>query len=342
MSFPWDLNIVWFFLIGILLTGYAILDGFDLGVGMLHLAARGDRERRTLLNAIGPVWDGNEVWLVTAGGALFAAFPEVYATVFSGFYVAFMMLLAALIFRAVSIEFRSKLQAVWWRQLWDVSFSGASGLASFLFGVTLGNIARGVPLAADHEFAGSFWGLLNPYALLVGVTTVALFVMHGGLYLALNTEGALLVGVRRWARRAFCLFLLCYIATTVITIFQLPHMTAYLKEQPWLLVLPGFVVLAIACAGKDIAWKEDVGAFGASCAVIAGLLLLFGVGIFPNLVLSSPHPEHSLTIYNAASSPKTHAIMLTIALIGMPLVLCYTAFVYRIFRGKVKLEPESY
>src|SRR4051812_40072783 len=174
-----NLNIIWFALVGILFIGYAILDGFDLGVGAWHLFVKKDEERRMMLNAIGPVWDGNEVWLVTGGGALFAAFPEAYATVFSGFYLPFMALLCALIFRAVAIEFRSKEPWPWWRSMWDWLFCLGSTLSAFLIGVTMGNIVRGIPLDAEHEFAGSLLGLLNPYALLMGVTTVLLFAMHG-------------------------------------------------------------------------------------------------------------------------------------------------------------------
>ncbi|MBM3792181.1 MAG: cytochrome d ubiquinol oxidase subunit II, partial [Acidobacteria bacterium] len=193
-----DLNTIWFLLIGILFIGYAILDGFDLGVGALHLLTRSDHERRVLLNSIGPVWDGNEVWLVTGGGALFAAFPQAYATVFSGFYTALMLLLLMLIFRAVAIEFRSKQPMTWWRSLWDTSFGISSIVSSLLLGTALGNIARGVPLGGDYEFMGSFGGLLNPYALLVGVTTLALFMMHGAIYLVLKTDGDVQVKVRGW------------------------------------------------------------------------------------------------------------------------------------------------
>src|ERR1035441_1256916 len=166
-----DLNTIWFILVGVLFTGYAMLDGFDLGIGALHLFTKDDAERRTLLNAIGPVWDGNEVWLVTGGGALFAAFPNVYATVFSGFYLAMILLLVALIFRAVAIEFRSKQPMRWWRQMWDIGFSAGSLLSSLLIGVAMGNIAWGIPLDERGEFAGTFRGLLGPYPLLLGGTT---------------------------------------------------------------------------------------------------------------------------------------------------------------------------
>lgn len=331
-----DLNTVWFFLVGVLLIGYAILDGFDLGVGCLHLFSTSDEDRRVQLNAIGPVWDGNEVWLVTGGGALFAAFPDVYATVFSGFYLAFMLLLAALIFRAVAIEFRSKQPMRWWRQLWDVCFSGASFLASLLVGVALGNIAQGIPLDAQHEFVGTFLGLLNPYALLVGALTVALFMMHGAIYLSLKTEGSLHDRVRWWVNRTIIGFVVMYGVTTLVTLLFVPQMAEPIQARPWLFVLPLAAMLAIANVPREIYYGRDLRAFFSSCFSVAALLGLFGMGIFPNLVISNPHPELSLTIYNAASSPKTLKIMFIIALIGMPIVITYTASIYWIFRGKVK------
>ncbi len=191
MELSLDLNITWFALIGVLLSGYAILDGFDLGVGAIYLFVKGDENRRLVLNSIGPVWDGNEVWLVTGGGALFAAFPHVYATVFSGFYNAFMLLIFVLIFRAVAIEFRSKEKAIWWRNMWDRAFSIASITIAFLMGVAIGNIVTGIPIGPDKEFAGTFWSLINPYTLIVGVTTVSLFLMHGTIYAVMKTEGEL-------------------------------------------------------------------------------------------------------------------------------------------------------
>jgi cytochrome d ubiquinol oxidase subunit II len=337
-----DLRVVWFGLVGVLLTGYAILDGFDLGVGALHLFARRDEDRRVLLNAIGPVWDGNEVWLVTGGGALFAAFPAVYATVFSGFYVAFMLLLAALIFRAVAIEFRSKQPMGWWRRLWDRSFFGGSVLCSLLIGVALGNIARGVPIGPDGEYAGTTLGLLHPYALLVGVTTVALFMMHGAIYLRMKTEGDLHERVRGWVHNAMVGFIVCYAVTTMATLVYLPRMAEPFARHPALFAVPVLGMLAIANVPREIYNGRDGRAFMSSCAAIAALLLLFGIGVFPNLVPSDPFPERSLTIYNAASSEKTLGIMLAIALLGMPLVLAYTVCIYWIFRGRVKLDRMSY
>ena len=337
-----DLNLTWFILIGILLSGYAVLDGFDLGVGALHLLTKTDEERRIMINAIGPVWDGNEVWLVTGGGAMFAAFPDVYATVFSGFYSALILLLSVLIFRAVAIEFRSKRESKRWRQSWDIAFSLSSFLIPLLLGVALGNIALGVPLGADKEFAGTFFGLLNPYSIIVGITTVAIFMMHGAIYIVMKTEGELHDKIRGWVNNTIIFFVICYVTTTMATLIYLPHMTDSFKDHPEFFILALLNMLAIANIPREIHHKKDFNAFLSSCASIFALLALFAIGIFPNMVLSNPNPEYSLTVYNAASSEKTLTIMLIIAAIGFPFVLAYTVSIYWIFRGKVKLDSTSY
>ncbi|MEJ2507107.1 MAG: cytochrome d ubiquinol oxidase subunit II [Ignavibacteriaceae bacterium] len=243
MEFTLDLNTIWFILIGVLLAGYAILDGFDLGVGAFYLLVKDDKDRRVILNSIGPVWDGNEVWLVTGGGALFAAFPDVYATVFSGFYTAFMFLLFVLIFRAVAIEFRSKQQMKWWRKWWDISFSVSSILIAFLMGVALGNIITGIPLGADKEFAGSFFDLLNPYSILVGVTTVALFIMHGTIYATMKTEGELQNKIRTWVNNSIIFFVMMYAVLTTTTLIYYPHMSEHFIGEPFLSCLSGTIKL---------------------------------------------------------------------------------------------------
>jgi cytochrome d ubiquinol oxidase subunit II len=342
MSFTFDLNTIWFILVGVLFTGYAILDGFDLGSGTLHLFVKGDTNRRLILNAIGPVWDGNEVWLVTGGGALFAAFPEVYATSFSGFYMAMMLLLVGLIFRAVAIDFRSKREGKTWRQFWDASFSISSVLSGLLIGVALGNIAYGVPLGSNFEFAGSFFGLLKPYPLLVGITTVALFTMHGSIYLVMKTENDLHNTIRAWINPSIIVFVICYVATTIATLLYLPHMSENLKAFPWLWILPLLNALAIANIPREIHRGRDFKAFLSSCCAMAALMALFGIGMYPEMILSRPEVVNSLNIYNAASSDKTLGIMLIIACMGMPLVIAYTASIYYIFRGKVKLDAHSY
>ena len=337
-----DLNTIWFILVGVLFAGYAVLDGFDLGIGALHLFTKDDQERRVMLNAIGPVWDGNEVWLVTGGGALFAAFPNVYATVFSGFYLALYLLLAALIFRAVAIEFRSKRPERWWRQTWDIGFSVGSFLSSLLIGVALGNIAWGVPIDEHGEFAGTFLGLLKPYPLLVGVTTVALFMMHGAIYGVMKTEGALHDKLRGWAMNSIIFFVICATTLTMATLLYVPHLAARVRDNPWLFSVALANMLAIANIPREFHHGNDGRAFLSSCAAIVTLMALFALNVFPNLVCSLPDPGNSLNIYNAASSPKTLGIMLVIACIGLPVVLAYTVSIYWIFRGKVKLDRMSY
>jgi cytochrome d ubiquinol oxidase subunit II len=329
-------------LVGVLLTGYAMLDGFDLGVGALHLFVKKDEDRRIFLNAIGPVWDGNEVWLVTGGGALFAAFPMAYATVFSGFYLAFMALLCGLIFRAVAIEFRSKESWGWWRQMWDIGFALGSIGSSFLIGVAMGNILVGIELDARGNYIGGFWALLNPYAVLLGLTTIALFTMHGSIYLVMKTEGELQARVRRWVNRTIGIFLFFYIILNVATLVFAPHILEILRARPWLLAVFAFNVLVVMNIPRQIHKGNDFAAFLSSCGAMILLMALFGLTVYPNMVLSMPNPENSLNIYNAASTAKTHFIMLIMAIIGVPVVLAYTVSVYYIFRGKVKLTEHSY
>lgn len=337
-----DLNTIWFILVGVLFTGYAILDGFDLGVGILHLFVKTDHNRRILLNSIGPVWDGNEVWLVTGGGALFAAFPGAYATVFSGFYNAFMLLLVALIFRAVAIEFRSKEPGTTWRRSWDIAFSVGSFLAALLIGVAMGNITRGIPLNLEGDYTGSFLALLNPYSVLLGLTVVALFAMHGAIYLVLKTEGALQTEIRGWVPRLIGIFLALFILFNLATFFECPNLVAVMKSRPI-----GFVVLVLDIAvalsiPRIIRSGNEFGAFLASCLTMVLLMAVLGISYFPNLVISHPDVTNSLTIYTVASSPKTLANMVVIAVIGVPIVLAYTASIYWIFRGKTKIGHVGY
>jgi cytochrome d ubiquinol oxidase subunit II len=336
------LHSLWFVLLGVLLTGYAILDGFDLGVGILHLSVKGDEERRILLNAIGPLWDGNEVWLVTFGGALFAAFPHAYATAFSTFYVPFMALLFSLIFRAISIEFRSKRDARAWRRFWDICFCAASGLATFLFGVAVGSSMRGIPIGPDKEFAGTLSSLIGPYPVLVGVFVVAVFAMHGSIYLYLKTDGELQKRVHGWMWRTFGFFLVLYMLTTIYTLAEIPRAIRNFAEMPWAWVVVVLNVLAIANIPRAIFLGRPLYAFVSSCCTIAALTFLFGVALFPNLIVSTLNPAWSLTIHNAASSVRTLRIMRTIALLGMPFVAAYTTVVYWVFRGKVQLGRLSY
>ncbi len=336
------LNIIWFVLIGVLLAGYAVLDGFDLGVGAVHLFNKSNEHRRISLNAIGPVWDGNEVWLVTGGGALFAAFPVVYASVFSGFYTAFMLLLFVLIFRAVAIEFRSKRESHRWRRTWDVLFSCSSILISLIMGIAIGNVIQGLPVGADREIRISFLSLFNPYALLVGITTVALFMMHGSIYLVLKTEGELQQLVRSRVNNTVIFFVVSYVSTTMATLVYFPHMAQPFKDYPVLFLVALLNMLAVANIPRELHRGKEFMAFLSSSASIAALMALFAIGIFPNFVISNIDPAYSLNIYNSASSQKTLGIMLRMAVIGIPFVLAYTISIYWVFRGKVKLDSMSY
>jgi cytochrome d ubiquinol oxidase subunit II len=337
-----DLNSIWFLLVGILFTGYAILDGFDFGVGILHLFVKKDEDRRILLNSIGPVWDGNEVWLVTGGGALFAAFPGAYATVFSGFYNAFMLLLAALIFRAVSIEFRSKEPGWAWRQSWDIAFSVASFLAALLIGVAMGNITRGIPLDSQGDFVGNFIGLLNPYSLLLGITVVALFAMHGAIFLVMKTEGELQATIKGWVPRLIGIFLVLFISFNIATLFECPDLVAVMLTRPHGFVVLALDILAALSIGLMTARGYEFGSFLMSSLTMVLLMAVLGISYFPHIVMSMPDPSNSLTIYNCASSQKTLGIMLIIAIIGVPIVLAYTVSIYWIFRGKTRLGHVGY
>lgn len=337
-----DLNTIWFILVGVLFTGYAMLDGFDLGVGVLHLFVKKDEHRRLFLNSIGPVWDGNEVWLVTGGGALFAAFPEAYATVFSGFYIPFMLLLCSLIFRAVAIEFRSKEPWPWWRQMWDIAFSLGSLLSAFLIGVAMGNMMLGVPLDAEHEFRGNLLGMLNPYSLFLGVTTVALFAMHGAIYLAMKNDGELREILDRWIPRLIGIFIACYVCFNMLTLVYCDHVLETLRQRPWIMPVALVGVLIVMNIPREIHKGREFNAFLSSCAGMAIMMAAFGLTTFPNIVFSNPDPQNSLTIFNAASSPKTLGIMLIIAAIGIPIVLAYTVCIYWIFRGKTRMTSASY
>jgi len=340
-----DLPAIWFALVAVLLTGYAILDGFDLGVGVLSLFARSDEETRIHLNAIGPIWDGNEVWLLTAGGALFAAFPIVYATVFSGFYLAMMLVVAALMARAASFEFRGKSESPRWRRAWDLCFGLGSLVAALLYGVAVGNVVRGVPIDGAQEFAArfpaSFLGLLNPYSLLIGLVTLSLFTAQGAAWMTMKSEGELQARMRSWLRIGWALFGALFAGATAWTLLVHPHAVAA-PSNPLLWALVVALVAAIAAVPAYSARGRDGRAFVASSATILAAIALAAIGMYPKLVVSSLDPAWSLTAYNAASTPLTQTVMLVIALLGMPVVIGYTAYVYRVFKGKVVLGPESY
>jgi cytochrome d ubiquinol oxidase subunit II len=336
------LQFVWFILFVVIIAGYLILDGFDIGVGILHLfVAKTDEERRVNLNSIGPIWDGNEVWLVLGGGVLFAAFPPVYASLFSGFYVAMMLVLLVLILRTVAIEFRSKRQGRW-RTIWDFVFFLSSLLIAVLLGVAFGNIMAGVVLDADGNISMSLFQLLRPFPLLMGVTTVFMLATHGAIYLAMKTEGAIHDRVRRLTPPLMAIF---FVLNTIIVLltgfFRQPIIESYL-DRLWPVLFPALALVAVVVAWFMLRRGRDMLAFVASGAMIALLLFSAAAGLYPNLLISSVDPAYNLTIFNSSSEPNTLTVMLIIALIGMPFVLLYTAGVYYFFRGKVRLDPTSY
>lgn len=332
----------WFLVVGGLFSGYAILDGFDLGAGGWHLFFNKEKSRRIALNAVGPVWDGNEVWLVIGGGALFAGFPVVYATMFSAMYIPFMLFLAFLIFRAVSIEFRSKEPMQWWRRMWDISYSVSSIMLAFLLGVVLGNVLQGAAIGPDLEFQSSWLDFINPYAIMVGITTVALFMMHGAIYLLLKTEGRLFAKLTILLKRGMVFFIVAFAITTVFTLIYIPHLSDDFKQNPELFIFPVLAFFSISTLPRLANKRRYRLAFIFSSITVSLLLMLVAIELYPVLILSTSDPANSITIYNAAASEKSLGIMLTIAAIGGPLVAAYTYFVYKTFAGKVKLDDTSY
>ncbi|MDX1331568.1 MAG: cytochrome d ubiquinol oxidase subunit II [Robiginitalea sp.] len=333
----------WFLVVGALFSGYAILDGFDFGAGAWHLFFKKEKSRRIALNAVGPVWDGNEVWLVIGGGALFAGFPVMYATFFSSLYIPFMLFLVFIIFRAIAIEFRGKEPMKWWRQTWDVAYSISSIMLAFLLGVVLGNVLRGIQIGPDYTYTGAgFFEFLNPYALFTGITTLSLFMMHGAIYLLLKTEGLLFAKIRTLLKGGMIFFMVSFGITTLYTLLYIPHLSDDFREQPLLFLVPLLTFLSIANVPRLASRKKFRLAFFFSSLTISLLLVLVAIELYPVLLRSSLDPAYDITVYNAASSTKSLKIMLTIVAIGAPLVLGYTLFVYRTFRGKVQLDETSY
>ena len=333
----------WFLVIGGLFSGYAILDGFDFGAGAWHLFFKKELNRRIALNAVGPVWDGNEVWLVIGGGELFAGFPVMYATLFSSLYIPFMLFLIFIIFRAISIEFRGKEEMLWWRKLWDVCYSISSIMLAFLLGVVLGNVLQGFAIGENYQYTGSgFFEFLNPYAIMTGVTTLALFMAHGAIYLLLKTEGAMFEKLTNLLQKGMIFFMVSFAITTLYTLLYIPHLSDDFKSAPVLFAVPVLTFLSIANVPRLASKKNYKLAFFFSSLTISLLLVLVAVELYPNLLFSTLDPKYSIDVYEAASSERSLGIMLLFVAIGGPLVLGYTFFVYRTFRGKVKLDDHSY
>lgn len=333
---------IWFIVTILLFTGYVILDGFDLGVGILHLFSRTDEERRINLNAIGPVWDGNEVWLVTAGGAIFAGFPEFYASLCSAFYMPVMVLLTGLIFRAVAIEFRSKEPWGWWRQTWDVLFSLSSFVVTFSLGLVIGHLVQGVPYTTERGFYLPLAGIFQPYPLLIAVLSCVLFAVHAAMYLLMKTEGDYHDTIRSWLHPLMIGFIVLSITATMATLTYQSHMAEVLRKRPYFFLLALGNMLAIANIPREVTRGRDALGFLSSCLSMAFFMALYGVGLYPKLMHSlGDGGAASLTVSNAASSELTLQILLLIACIGMPLVLAYTISIYSVFSGKVKLGEGS-
>ncbi|WP_435300426.1 cytochrome d ubiquinol oxidase subunit II [Timonella sp. A28] len=329
------LNILWFVLIAVLWTGYLILEGFDFGVGMLlPVLGKNDKQRRLVINTIGPVWDGNEVWLLTAGGATFAAFPEWYATLFSGFYIPLFLILIALIVRGIAFEYRSKINDPKWKQRCDWGIIFGSWVPAILWGVAFANLIRGVELDANHQYVGGFFALLSPFALLGGLTTLVLFLLHGALFLALKTDG----DIRYQARALAAKFALA--AIVIAGGWAIWAQLEYGKPWTWAAVALAAGSL-IAAYFANARGKEGWAFTSTTLTLLAAVILIFGV-LFPN-VMPANNPENSLNIMNAASTPYTLTVMTWVAVILTPVVLLYQGWTLWVFRKRLKVEhiPES-
>lgn len=333
-----DLNILWFVLIGVLFVGYFFLEGFDYGVGtLLPFIGKTDIERRMTINTIGPFWDGNEVWLLTSGGAIFAAFPHWYATLFSGFYLAFFLMLVALIVRGVAFEFRSKDDRPAWRSLWDWMIFAGSLIPALLWGVAITNLVRGVPIAANMQYVGTFWDLLSPYALVGGLTTLLLFTFHGALFLTLKTEGVLM---ERAHRAASVVGVLAVPALLLLVLLSYSQTDIFTGAGAGVVFWAAVPALVLAC------WLIRSGRHAWAFIMNGLTIVLFTValfwGLFPRVMVSSLNPEWSLTVYNASSSPYTLKVMTIVAVTLVPIVLLYQAWTYWVFRQRVTAKQLEY
>ncbi|MGV9306530.1 cytochrome d ubiquinol oxidase subunit II [Nonomuraea sp. NPDC003727] len=326
-----ELTDIWFVAIAVLWVGYFVLEGFDFGVGMLlPVIARDDTERRVMINTIGPLWDGNEVWLITAGGATFAAFPEWYASLFSGFYLPLLLILLALIVRGVAFEYRAKRDSRTWRRRWDAAIIAGSFVPALLWGVAFANIVRGVKLDARHEYVGTVWDLLNPYALLGGLTTLALFAAHGAVFVALKTTGEI-------SGRAAGVALRTGVVAAVLAVIFLAW-TQLAGGQAGTVILAALAVLSFAGALAAIARGRQGWSFLFSAVAIGvAVISLFAV-LYPNVLPSTINPAYSLTVENAAATPKTLGIMTWVAVVFLPVVLLYQGWTYWVFRRRISVR----
>ena len=338
-----ELQITWFVLWGVLWAVYFMLDGFVLGTGFMSgFLAKTDTERRVLINTVGPVWDGNEVWLVTAGGVTFAAFPTTYALMFSNLYTALLLLLFALIVRGVAFEFRGKMDGLAWKAGWDRAITVSSFLPALLFGVAFGNIFKGIPMrndfaTANFAYDGSLLTLLNPYGLLTGVLFVMLFAVHGSLYAAIKTTGDLAKRAEDMVGRLWVPLLIVAVAFLGYT-YPATHLYDNYLKTPVLLIIPLVAVLSLLLIKTYSVKRQLHMAFLFSCLTITFVCFTGIAGLFPNLIPSSIDPASNLTIFNSSSSPYTLKVMAIVAFIFVPIVIAYKIWIYRIFRARVTNE----
>ncbi len=329
------LELIWFGLLGVLMAGYAILDGFDLGVGIIHPFIRDVERRNVAIKAIGPLWDGNEVWLVTFGGALFAAFPEAYATLLSAMYLPLMLLLFSLILRAISVDFRNKVDSDNWKRLFDGGFFVSSLLATFIFGVAAGNILIGFPLDERGEPLNSTWDLVSLYSVATGMLAICAFALHGIMFLYLKSTGSVREQLSKWVWPAWGVFQVMYILVSIMTLIEHPHVIESVRGAPWAIPVVVLNVIAIANIPRAIYRNQFAWAFVSSCVCIVCLVALFGISIFPSLVYSTSEAA-SLTIESSASSAGTLKLMSVIAMIGVPFIVAYTVIIYWTFRNPIE------
>lgn len=337
------MNTAWFVLLGGLLIGYAILDGIDLGVGALHLTVgKSDGERRTHLNAIGPLWTGYEVWLVVAGGSMVTAFPKLYAASFSGFYLVLMLTLWLLIGRGAAIEFRSHVANPLWRGFWDFAFCGSSLLLSFLFGAAVGNVIRGVPLDSQGFFLGSFALTLNPYALLVGLLSVVLLAMHGANFLASRTDGAHRARARLWGRRLWYAVAALLIAATFASFRVRESLGANFGRYPFLFFLPMLAAGALTAIAIFQRRGRDGHAGVAGAVLIGAVMATAGASLYPLLLPVLGHPSQGLTVFNAAAPRYNLEVAFAVNVIAMSGIIAYHVFIHRLFRHTAKVGDDEH
>lgn len=372
MMLPIDyeiLRLVWWLLLGVLLIGLAIMDGFDFGVAtLLPIVARSDMEKRIVINTVGPVWEGNQVWLILGGGAVFAAWPAIYAVSFSGFYLAMFVILSALIIRPVGFKFRSKAENTQWRKAWDICLFLGGFIPALLFGVAVGNVMQGVPFNFDQDlrvtYTGSFFGLLNPFALLCGLISLCMFVRHGAVYLGIKTEGLIQERLKNVTRVTTVLLILflsiaCWVSMNYLPFYKITSTInpagpsnpllksvsvvqggyfSNFKMYPWMLLAPVLAFSGLVLSQIFFCIKRSGISFLFSGISIFGIVSIPGVAMFPFLLPSSSHPGHGLTVWDASSSHLTLFIMSIAAVVFVPIVLSYTAWVYKVLKGKVTAE----